>query len=109
MFPISDNCSFLVDYDIITVGETPFTHSAEALAAYVLPANDELNMVFQFELMDIDSPSKDPKEDHSPLIYEPWKLSEYKEIISRWQRYKKDEGFWNTRVFDSQSICSFIY
>ena len=36
------------------------THSAPELAAYVLPANEELNMVFQFELMVLDYPtSKD--------------------------------------------------
>ncbi|KAJ7581855.1 glycoside hydrolase family 13 protein [Mycena floridula] len=83
------------DYDIITVGETPFTHSAEELAKYVLPANKELNMVFHFELMDIDSPSKDSGIERSPLIPWPWKVTELKEIIIRWQRYKKDVGFWN--------------
>lgn len=84
----------LLEYDIMTVGETPFTHDFEELAAYVLP-DDELNMVFQFELMDLDSPSTIPGEDHSPLIYRPWKLSAFKEVINRWQTFKKDDGFWN--------------
>ncbi|KAF9449623.1 glycoside hydrolase family 13 protein [Macrolepiota fuliginosa MF-IS2] len=83
----------LSKYDIMTVGETPFTHDAEELAAYVLPANKELNMVFQFELMDIDSPMEGPQ--RVPLIKKEWKLEELREITVRWQLYKRDEGFWN--------------
>jgi len=52
-------------------------------------------MVFQFELMDLDYPTG---EDHSPLIHRDWKLLEMKEIVGRWQRYKRDEGFWNRQV-----------
>ncbi|KAG2134183.1 glycoside hydrolase family 13 protein [Suillus bovinus] len=76
--------------DLITVGETPFTHEASELAAYVLPQNRELNMVFHFELMDIDSPPE------SPLLRKPWTLSELKAIVSRWQRFMRDDGFWNS-------------
>ncbi|KAJ2933230.1 hypothetical protein H1R20_g3817, partial [Candolleomyces eurysporus] len=88
------NEKVLSKYDLITVGETPFTHDTEELAAYVLPKNKELNMVFQFELMDIDSPLEG--EDVVPLIYKPWKLSDLKNIVRRWQTFKRDEGFWNT-------------
>jgi oligo-1,6-glucosidase len=77
------------DHDLITVGETPFTHEASELAAYVLPQNRELNMVFHFELMDIDSPSE------SPLLRKPWMLSDLKAIVDRWQRFMRDDGFWN--------------
>ncbi|KAG2047168.1 glycoside hydrolase family 13 protein [Suillus hirtellus] len=79
----------LSHHDLITVGETPFTHEASELAAYVLPQNRELNMVFHFELMDIDSPSE------SPLLRKPWTLGEFKEIIGRWQKFMRDDGFWN--------------
>ncbi|KAG1808768.1 glycoside hydrolase family 13 protein [Suillus variegatus] len=79
----------LSHHDLITVGETPFTHEASELAAYVLPQNRELNMVFHFELMDIDSPSE------SPLLRKPWTLGELKAIIGRWQRFMRDDGFWN--------------
>ncbi|KAF8655995.1 hypothetical protein AX16_002815 [Volvariella volvacea WC 439] len=81
----------LSHYDLLTVGETPFTHNIADLDPYVLPPGEELNMVFQFELMDIDH----PKGGHTPLIHRDWKLSEFKEVISKWQRYKRDEGFWN--------------
>lgn len=83
---------YCIDYDIITVGETPFTHDAEEIVKYVLPANKELNMVFQFEIMDLDSPSG------SPLIHRPWKLTELKRLVEKWQKYKREDGFWNTLV-----------
>ncbi|KAG2338836.1 glycoside hydrolase family 13 protein [Suillus weaverae] len=79
----------LSHHDLITVGETPFTHEASELAAYVLPQNRELNMVFHFELMDIDSSSE------SPLLRKPWTLSELKAIVGRWQCFMRDDGFWN--------------
>lgn len=77
------------DRDLITVGETPFTHDASALAAYVLPRNKELNMVFHFELMDLDSPVE------SPLVKKAWRLADLKAVVGRWQGYKREEGFWN--------------
>ena len=83
-----------LEYDLITVGETPFTHEASELDGYVMPSNNELNMVFHFELMDVDS----PKEGHyrSPLKQKEWTLAEFREIVVRWQNYKREEGFWNS-------------
>ncbi|GJE99983.1 glycoside hydrolase family 13 protein [Phanerochaete sordida] len=48
------NEKVLSRYDVMTVGETPCTHNPQEIAEYVLPQNRELNMVFQFELMDLD-------------------------------------------------------
>ncbi|KAH7906284.1 glycoside hydrolase family 13 protein [Hygrophoropsis aurantiaca] len=99
------NTEVLSHHDLITVGETPFTHDASQLAAYVLPKNKELNMVFHFELMDLDSP------DYSALIHKDWKLTELKAVIQRWQRYKRDEGFWNAVFIEnhdhSRSVSRF--
>ncbi|KAJ6548649.1 glycoside hydrolase family 13 protein [Mycena capillaripes] len=86
------NRKVLSQHDLITVGETPFTYSAAELAKYVLPANKELNMVFHFELVDLDTPRTTQ---HTPFIYRPWKVSEFKEIVTRWQRFERDAGFWN--------------
>ncbi|KAJ7453346.1 glycoside hydrolase family 13 protein [Mycena galericulata] len=86
------NRKVLSQHDLITVGETPFTYSASELAKYVLPKNKELNMVFHFELADLDTPRTGQR---CPFIFRPWKLSELKEIVTRWQRFKRDEGFWN--------------
>lgn len=80
----------------MTVGETPFTHEASQLASYVLPKNQELDMVFQFEVMEIDSPLQGGQD--VPLKRKQWTLPQLKEIITRWQNYKRDEGFWNAYV-----------
>ncbi|KAH8111359.1 glycoside hydrolase family 13 protein [Phellopilus nigrolimitatus] len=88
------NREVLSKYDgLITVGEAPFTHDMRGLAEYVLPDNSELNMVFQFELMDIDSsgPTRD-----DPLEPRKWKLTELKEVVNRWQTHLRNEGFWNS-------------
>ena len=63
-----------------------------ALARYVLPKNRELNMVFQFELMDIDSSGKTRSD---PLVPRDWKLTEFKEVVNRWQTFLREDGFWN--------------
>ncbi|KAJ7912379.1 glycoside hydrolase family 13 protein [Mycena leptocephala] len=94
------NLKVLSKHDLITVGETPFTHSAAELAKYVLPANKELNMVFQFELVYLDSPRTAQR---TPFIHRPWKLSEFKEIVTRWQRFERDAGFWNACVLPANA------
>ncbi|KAG2134200.1 glycoside hydrolase family 13 protein [Suillus bovinus] len=85
----------LSQHDLIMVGETPFTHEASGLAAYVLPQNREFNMLFQFELMDFDSRSE------SPLLKNFWTLGELKAIIGRWQRFMRDDGFWNAAYIEN--------
>ncbi|KAF9035355.1 glycoside hydrolase family 13 protein [Hymenopellis radicata] len=98
----------LSHYDLMTVGETPFTHSTEELARYVLPKNNELNMVFQFELMHLDQPDH---VDASPLEHHDWKVAELRDIVSRWQVFKRDEGFWNAIFIEnhdhSRSVSRF--
>ncbi|KAK2461008.1 hypothetical protein APHAL10511_006949 [Amanita phalloides] len=84
------NTKVLSKYDVMTVGETPFTHDEDTLAEYGLPKNKELNMLFQFEIMDLDAPPE------IPLKRKEWKLSKLKSIIHKWQNFKRDEGFWNT-------------
>ena len=84
----------------MTVGETPFTHDETTLAGYVLPKNKELNSLFQFEIMDLDSPPE------VPLKYREWKLSEMKAIMGKWQNFKRGEGFWNTSVFCASYIAN---
>ena len=92
------------------------------LAQYVLPANKELNMVFQFEIMKIDRVGKQamaPKTAQLPIaqdveankydrqVLKPreWKLTRLKEIINRWQNYRRDEGFWNRcALFEFQKL-----
>jgi len=64
--------------DCMCVGETPFSSSATGFS-YVDPAHRELDMVFSFDLMDIDSGKSGKWE----IV--PWNLSRMKAIIEDWQ------------------------
>lgn len=61
-------------------------------------------MVFQFELMEIDSPNKEGELQRSPnpspdhLFWQPWRMDEMKAVIQKWQGCKREEGFWNACV-----------
>ncbi len=82
------NAEVLSRYDIVTVGETLSVTPKEALK-YVGFDREELNMVFQFELMGIDSGPG------GKWNIQPWTLSEFKRIISRWQTQLHGRG-WNS-------------
>ena len=64
--------------DCMCVGETPFSSSATGFS-YVDPTKNEMDMVFSFDLMDIDSGKSGKWEIVS------WNLSRMKEIIEDWQ------------------------
>ncbi|MBB6022411.1 oligo-1,6-glucosidase [Paenibacillus sp. JGP012] len=83
------NNMILKPYGPMTVGETSGLGPEQALA-YVGTDRDELNMVFQFEHMFIDARSSGI----GKWNYKPWKLTELKEIMSRWQTVLHGRG-WN--------------
>ncbi|GBF10343.1 alpha-glucosidase [Tepidibacillus sp. HK-1] len=82
------NREVLSKYDIMTVGETPGVTPQDAVL-YTGEDRHELNMVFQFELMDVDS---GPNEKWD---LKPWKLTEIKRIMSKWQNELNGKG-WNS-------------
>jgi oligo-1,6-glucosidase len=79
----------LSHYDIFTVGETPFTSTEHAI-----DITDEqtghLNMLFQFEHMDIDRDRA-----HSKWTPMPWRLLDLKAVMTRWQKDLEGRG-WNS-------------
>ncbi|RKQ32513.1 glycoside hydrolase family 13 protein [Oceanobacillus halophilus] len=78
----------LADYDVMTVGEMPGVNVEEA-KKYTDPERKELQMVFQFEHMDLDS-GPNGKWDLKPLD-----LRDLKTSISRWQTGLHGVG-WNS-------------
>ena len=82
------NREVLSKYDIMTVGETPWV-TPQITKLYVDDNRNELNMVFQFELMNIDS-GVDSKWDITP-----WKLTTFKKIMYKWYDGLKEKG-WNS-------------
>lgn len=82
------NKEVLSKYDIMTVGETPGVDT-EAAKLYVNEDRNELNMLFQFELMDIDSG------EGGKWNLKPWKLTTFKNIMYKWYEGLKEKG-WNS-------------
>lgn len=82
------NRKILSRYDIMTVGETPGI-TPDAAELYVNNNRNELNMVFQFELMDIDSGAG------GKWDIVPWKLTTFKKIMLKWYEGLKENG-WNS-------------
>jgi len=78
----------IAKYDAMTVGEMPGVTTDEA-ALYTDESRREVNMVFQFELMDIDS-GPGGKWD-----VKPWTLKDFKGIMSKWQYGLQGRG-WNS-------------
>lgn len=75
-------------YDILTVGETPNV-TPEMAKLYVGCDRKELNMLFQFEHMNVDSGIKNKWELKS------WEFVEFKRIMSKWQTELNNIG-WNS-------------
>ncbi|KPU26925.1 oligo-1,6-glucosidase [Caloranaerobacter sp. TR13] len=82
------NEKVLSKYDVMTVGETPGV-TPEIAKLYVNSDRNELNMLFQFELMGLDcGPS-------GKWDTVPWSLRDFKKIMYKWYLALKDKG-WNS-------------
>ena len=82
------NHKVLSKYDVMTVGEAPCT-SVEDAKKYTGFERDELNMVFTFEHMDVDSDNGFKWTDKKP------DLTELKKVFSKWQTGLDGVG-WNS-------------
>src|SRR5690606_14775405 len=80
----------LCAYDLITVGETPNVLTAQA-ATLTHEETGSLNMVFQFEHMDLDVEPGSP----SKWFYRPAPLADLKRVMTRWQNDLAGMG-WNS-------------
>jgi oligo-1,6-glucosidase len=84
----------LAGRNLITVGETPSVTVADG-RAYSDPAREEVDMVFTFEHVDLDSAPGGTKWDIVPL-----RLADLKDTLSRWQVGLADVG-WNSLYWDN--------
>lgn len=82
------NREVLSKYDVMTVGECPGA-SVEDATQYANSKGTELNMIFTFEHMDLDS-GPGGKWDVKPL-----KLADLKECMTKWQKGLEEKG-WNS-------------
>ena len=75
--------------DVLAVGETPLATTEHAVAL-TDATTGPLAMLFQFEHMDLDRDAQAGK-----WCLRPWRLSELKEVMSRWQTELAGRG-WNS-------------
>lgn len=88
----SMNKEVLSHYDTITVGEAPGVSPEEA-QLYTGDDREELNMIFQFEHVELGEGK------YGKWTPTPWKLTDLKRIFGRWQKGLEKRGwnslFWN--------------
>lgn len=82
------NEQVLSKYDVMTVGETPGVSVEEALK-YTGTDRKELQMVFQFEHMDVDAGEGDK------WTVVPWTLQKLRGVLHKWQTGLAEDG-WNS-------------
>ncbi len=83
-------------YDVMTVGETPDVNTRDGIR-FTHPQTGVMSMLFQFEHMHLDKRPDDPSSRRS---IQPWRLSDLKRVISRWQNDLYDNG-WNSQYLEN--------
>jgi len=87
------NRNVLSKYDIVTVGEAPGVTVEEA-KKYTSADENELNMVFQFEMMSID------QGEYGKWTPIPFDLRKMKQNFKKWQEGLADQG-WNSLYWNN--------
>jgi glycosidase len=82
-------------YDTMTVGETPFVDDVDEMVSIVHGDTGFLNMIFYFELMDIDT---GPLGEHD---LKPWTVKDLKRIMNKWQKTMIERGGWNALYLEN--------
>lgn len=85
------NQKVLSKYDTLTVGEMPFVRDEDEIIRVVGAESQELNMIFAFDIVDIDNVPGDFK-----FTLHPWDARDLKEIINRLQRLMLERDGWNS-------------
>ncbi|KAH8895074.1 glycoside hydrolase [Thozetella sp. PMI_491] len=84
------NQKVLNNYDAMTVGELPHTPDPQDVLKYVGLGDRQLNMVFQFDIVDIGQGSS------YKYQFTEWKLPKLKKIITKWQQFIDGTDGWTT-------------
>ena len=85
------NRNVLRKYDAVTVGEMPWVRDEEEILKVVGAEAEELNMIFIFELVDIDNAP-----DEGRMAIHPWQPKKIRDCISRWQTIMPARDGWNS-------------
>jgi oligo-1,6-glucosidase len=85
------NQKVLSKYDAMTVGEMPFVRDEDEIMRIVGATSGELNMIFAFDLVDIDNVPGDFK-----FTLHPWDARDLKRTVNRLQRMMLERDGWNS-------------
>ncbi|KAJ5632797.1 glycoside hydrolase [Penicillium lividum] len=85
----------LQGYDAFSVGEMPFVKDEEEVLKAVQFDRHEINMIFNFEHVDIDHGTYDKFEPGS------WKLTDLKDFFQRWQTFMYANDGWNALYWEN--------
>jgi oligo-1,6-glucosidase len=89
----------LSKYDVFTVGESAMATTEHAIDL-THEATGHLNMLFQFEHMDLD---KDSDSISPRWSLKPWSLLELKQVMTRWQKDLENKG-WNSHFLSNHDL-----
>ncbi|KAB5558135.1 alpha-glucosidase [Coniochaeta sp. 2T2.1] len=84
------NVKVLNNYDAMTVGELPHTPDPAHVLKYVGLADKQLNMVFQFDIVDLGQGKA------AKYWFQEWKLPVLKGIVAKWQQFIEGTDGWTT-------------
>ena len=94
----------LQKYDAMTVGELPHTHDVAHVLRYTSAREKQLNMVFQFDVVDLGF-GPDQKYDTTPRN---WKLGGLKDVIERTQKLIDGTDAWTTVFIENHDQARLI-
>jgi oligo-1,6-glucosidase len=87
------NRQVLSKYDTLTVGEMPFVRDEDEIIRVVGAESEELNMIFAFDLVDIDNVPGDFK-----FTLHQWDARDLKRIVNRLQRLMLERDGWSKLI-----------
>jgi glycosidase len=85
------NREVLSKYDTLTVGEMPFVRDEDEIMRVVGAESEELNMIFAFDLVDIDNAPGDFK-----FSLHSWDARDLKRCVNKLQRLMLERDGWNS-------------
>ncbi|KAJ5692291.1 hypothetical protein N7462_001714 [Penicillium macrosclerotiorum] len=92
---LQDLGKILKEYDAFSVGEMPFVKDEKEVLRAVQFDRHEINMIFNFEHVDIDHGKYDKFEPGS------WKLTDLKAFFQRWQTFMYENDGWNALYWEN--------
>ncbi|KAK6715560.1 hypothetical protein SNK04_006507 [Fusarium graminearum] len=103
---LRDIGSILKEYDAFSVGEMPAVQDPEEIIKSVGENRGELNMIFNFEIVDMDHG------DQGKFSAKKWEMKELKTIVNKWQTFMYNNKGWNALYLEnhdqSRSISRWV-